>query len=208
MSERTEEINVTTNLPPSPMQLPEDLSPVRDATQQTIVQGELKPIAPRPSTEEVRARKAFLVTALERGIINDRMCVPLPADLHGEWVRRDQFEIEQMKRLGFRIDTEYATQRSLNSDGTGAAMVADVVFMVTERWNKEVIDEVKHEKFLEMHSPKRASKNKEEKDFASGVSAETGGVIPTEVASKTREARRDDISSALAAMEAQTSPQR
>ena len=208
MSEQNETIDVKTSLPPGPAYLPELNSPVLDPSARIINQDTRQPSAQETSrlTPEERARrKAMIVTALERGVINDRMKVELPPELHGEWVRRDAFEIEQMRRLGFEIDTKYATSRALNTDGTGAAFVADVVHMITPRENKELIDEVKHEKFLEMHSKK--GKDKEEKEYASGVRAETSGIIPTDLESRTREARKEDISAALQAMDAQTKPQ-
>lgn len=206
-----EEVTIKASQPPGAVSLPENTSPVKDTSVKEIHQDTLQnaPLSASSAvTPEERARrKAYIVQALERGVINDRMSVPLPNDLYGCWVRRDQMEIDHMKRMGFRIDTEFATQRALHTDGTGAAFVGDVVHMVTEKWNKELIDEVKQERFLQHHS-KTGKKDKEEKDFASGTSAETDGVIPTMNESRTRELRKGEIAAAMTEMATQTKPQK
>lgn len=201
---RLEEISVKTTLPPSPVvTLPESSSPIKEGETRQFAEGSIRPTESPANAEERQKRKNYLVTALDRGVINDRMCVPLPPHLHGEWVRRDPFEIDQMQKLGFKIDNEFAPKRSLHGDGTGAAFVGDVVFMITEKWNKELIDEVKHERFLAVH----AKKGKEEKDFEVATRNDTGGVIPTMIESETRQARRESIADALAEQDNQTAPQ-
>lgn len=181
--------------------VPEPISPVIDAPIQE------QPKSIEQVTEERRKKKALIVTALERGVVHDRLHVDLPPDVYGEWVRRDPFAIAHMERLGFKVDTEYAINRSLHSDGTGKAQVADVVFMTTTRENKELIDEVKHERFLQFHA-KPGKKSQEEKDLEANVQRDTDGEIPTLVESKQRSAQKEEIAAALGALNQQTSPQR
>jgi hypothetical protein len=112
-----------------------------------------------PTEDEIKAlklkerqeKKAKVAAVLERGLTNDRLRVELPDHLHGEWVHRDPNEILRMQTLGFRIDDTYAVKRSIHTDGSSAAIIGDVVFMVTDKDNKEIIDEVKHEQFLITH---------------------------------------------------------
>ena len=174
-----------------------------------VVDAVVKATEPAPSsltTEERAKRKAFFVTALDRGVIHDRLKVDLPPHLYGEWVRRDKFGIDELKGLGFWLDSEYSESRSLHSDGTKVGQVADVVFMVTTRENKELIDEVKHERFLATHAKRGANTAKEEKDFATAVQEGTDGEIKTLIESKTRPASADDVAAAIGAMSAQTTP--
>jgi hypothetical protein len=120
---------------------------------QTVIQQDTQQATPAPGntrmTPEERARrKALLIQSFDRGVIHDRLTVPLPADMYGEWCRNDPLEIDRLRTLGFEIDREHATNRSLNDDGSGAAIVGDVIFMTTSRENKDLIDEVRMEKFL------------------------------------------------------------
>lgn len=103
--------------------------------------------------EETRAqKKARLAQVLDRGVTNDRLAVPnLPKHLHGEWIARDPSEIARMQGLGFWIDNEFAPLRSFNSDGTKTSQVADVVFMVCPKEDYDIIEEIRNEKFKEVH---------------------------------------------------------
>ena len=149
------------------------------------------------------SRKARIATLLERGMISDRLTVELPPDLHGEWARNDPLEIQRLRTLGFEVDTHYAPARALHNDGTGSAVVGDVVFMTTSRENKELIDEIRHDQFIASNSPRKA---KEEKDFEELVQKGTGGQIPAFTDSKQRVARKAEISAALLEVDAQTKP--
>jgi hypothetical protein len=154
-------------------------------------------------TPEQRAeRKKFFATALDRGVIADRLQVPLPDNLHGEWVRRDQFEIDRMRRWGFELDNYYSTSRSMHSDGTKNGQVADVVFMVCSKENKELLDEVKRERFIALHSKPGDNTAAEEKDLVAKVQAH--GDIQTFVESKTQQMTGSDVEAAIQALAAQT----
>jgi hypothetical protein len=134
--------------------------------------------------------KARLVQVLERGIVHDRMLVPLPADVHGEWARNDPLEIARMQTLGFEVDYEYAPRRALHSDGTGAAIVGDVIFMTCPRIIKEVIDEIRHEQFIRLNAP---SQTKEDKEMIANTLRSTGSEIGAFSESTTHIATEDDI---------------
>ena len=143
--------------------------------------------------ESRASRKARLAQVLNRSIVNDRLNVALPPHLVGEWVRNDPMEINRMQALGFQVDTEYAPNRAIHGGGRAGAIIGDVIFMTTDRENKQMIDEVRHEQFLKLNAPRNA---KEEKDYLK-VTQDDRDAIPTFSESQTREATRDDIAAAL-----------
>lgn len=187
-----------------------DDSPVIDAKSGPIIMQDTpqEPLkqesTPKRMTLEERAKqKARLAVLLDRGIVQDRLTVELPSDLHGEWARNDPLEIQRLRTFGFEVDTKYAPAHALHNDGTGSAVVGDVVFMITSRENKEIIDEIRHEQFLRSNSPRKA---KEEKQFEEKTDKDTGGQIPTFVDSQQRVARREQIMAALLEADAQIKP--
>src|SRR3990167_2789201 len=103
------------------------------------------------ATEPIELQKARIARVLERGLTADRLSVDLPNELIGEWVPRDIIEVDRKKALGFWIDTEHAKDRALHSDGAGGAIVGDVIFMVTTKQRKALIDAVKRERFEKLH---------------------------------------------------------
>lgn len=148
-------------------------------------------------------KKARLAYVLDRGVIHDRLAVKLPSNLHGEWIRNDPLEIHRMHMLGFRVDTEYAASRAINSDGTPGNQVGDVIFMICEKETKELIDEVRNEQTLRANRDPKAGK--EEKEFAAQTHAATGGEIPTFIESKQRAVHPTDLASTMSKISEQTS---
>jgi hypothetical protein len=126
---------------------------------------------PGPAFEQLsRAeKKARLVQVLDRGLVHDRLHVPLPTDKHGEWVRNDPLEIARMKTMGFDIDVEHASKRNLHSDGTSGNVVGDVIFMTCGKEQKEILDEIALERAERIHNPRRA---KEESEFINAADPE------------------------------------
>jgi hypothetical protein len=118
-------------------------------SQQRVVEVDVKTDNPEVLTRS--QKKAKLVEVLDRGITVDRLKVDLPPELYGEWVPNDPGEIARMETLGFEIDKEYSPKRSLHGSGSGEGRVADVIFMTTSRETKELIDEIRNEKFIQMH---------------------------------------------------------
>jgi hypothetical protein len=121
--------------------------------------------------EEVLSRdqkKARLAQVLDRGLTADRLHVPLPSGIHGEWVPNDQSAIYEKEALGFKIDTEYAPKRALHSKGDGKSIVGDVVYMICDKENKEIIDEIRNEQYLRLN--RKQGTQKEERDITSQTS--------------------------------------
>lgn len=111
-----------------------------------------------------------LALVLFRGQVNSRLDVPLPNDVHGEWVPDDPLEISRKQALGFKIDTEYALANKLHSDGTGKPKVGDVIYMVCPKRVKEIIDKIAHQKYLENNGVKRREKDQlEEKGYRTNI---------------------------------------
>lgn len=137
-------------------------------------------------------KKARLATILDRGLVGDRLQVDLPTDRYGEWVPKDAVEVYRMKALGFNIDTEFAKNRALHSDGTdGSSIVGDVVFMTCDMETKELLEEIKRENYDKVNAPK---KSKEEADYENLV--KKTNEIPL-VNSSTDSVNKDDIKAAL-----------
>lgn len=185
-------------------------SPVKDQDERIILQDSPQPAAePGPETKKVMSleeraqRKARLAVLLDRGIVSDRLTVELPPEIHGEWNRNDPLEIQRLRTLGFEVDTKYAPARALHNDGTGSAVVGDVVFMITSRENKELIDEIRHEQFSASNSPRKA---REEKQFEEKTGKDTGGQIPTFTDSTQKSVRKEEILAALNEVDQQTKP--
>jgi hypothetical protein len=175
----------------------------RDVTQvtksgeaRTIALSKARELEPKEN-ETKEEKRARFTRILERGIVADRLLVELPNGLHGEWVPRDQTEIERKKLLGFWIDEKHAQNRSLHGDGTGAAIIGDTVFMVCDRETKELIDEVKRERYRQRHGKPGEDKRKqeEEKAYTKQVDHQLG--MPVIDESSARTAKKEDIEKAL-----------
>lgn len=122
--------------------------------------------AEAPTAEYLKARaeaKARIVQILDRGITNERLNVKVPDDVYGEWVLNIPTEVSRFENMGFKLDDKYSAGQAVH----GNAKIGDTVFMTCPKYVREVIDEVRMERFVAMHgkpgSPKR--KLKEETDF-------------------------------------------
>lgn len=131
-------------------------------------------------------KKARIARVLDRGFLLDRTTVDnLPPDLHGEWVPRDQVEIERKRAMGFWIDDKYAVNRSIHSDGTGQSIVGDTVFMVCLKEDKQLIDDFRYKQYIRLNGTPDQKKslglsdqgNREEAAFKSVAVADGTPVI-------------------------------
>src|SRR2546430_6871008 len=146
-------------------------------------------------------RKALLARVLERGVVIDRATVELPPHLHGEWIHRDDNDIDRMRLLGFWIDGEgghetyfKGEKRALHSDGTKVPMIGDTVFMITTRENKEIIEEIRREHYERMHGRpgEVTTSQREEKKFKETVSS-AGLPTPVIEESKARQIHKAEL---------------
>lgn len=155
-----------------------------------------KSVAPRidvatDAPESREQRKARLATVYERGITGDRLHVDLPPNLYGQWVPNDVVSINRLRALGFEIDTEFAPHRALHDRGDSASHVGDTLFMTCNMETKEIIDEIRRDRYEQLNSKK--GKQREEKAFV----ANAGEINVPSTESKAREARKEDILSVL-----------
>lgn len=183
------------------------------AQQEPIVvpEGQFDEYKEKMTPEQRAKRKAMLVQAFDRGIVHDRLKVKLPPHIHGEWCRNDSMEIDRLKAIGFEVDMEYATARGLNSDGTGAAIVADVIHMICPKELKELIDEVRMDKFMAVNGKPgdRKAKTKEEREFETNTLRDSQGVVPAFAESETTgRFSKADVEAALDQVDRQTQVQR
>lgn len=135
--------------------------PITDITSNTKSIAELK--------KEFKAKVAGVAS---RGFMIDRLSVPLPADVHGEWIPDDEVSIAGARALGFEIDKEYATKHKLHSNAAGEAKIGDAVFMTIPKYQKEVLDELAEEERVKFHGI-RGAKPAEERQYANNISKET-----------------------------------
>lgn len=180
---------------------------IRQGNEQTGSQAEARS---KMTPEERAKRKALLIQAFDRGVVHDRLTVPLPADMHGEWCRNDPMEIDRLRTLGFEVYQSDGSRRGLHSDGTGALIVADAIFMTTPRENKEVIDEIRMERFMQANGKPgdRKAKTREEKEFEAQALRDSGGIVPV-ISESSTEGRinREEVKAALDAVDRQTQVQ-
>lgn len=159
---------------------------------------ELKTFVQVLAAEKRAKKKARLATVLDRGVLNDRFKVNLPPHLHGEWIRNDPLAIDEMRLLGFTVDTEYATNRQIHSDGSPANIIGDVIHMVCLKEDKELIDEIRAERQAREHGGfGKGIIGKEEQEFREKTLKDTGGIIPTFTESSARAIKKADIEAAL-----------
>ncbi len=112
-----------------------------------------------PSEAEKRQHLARMVQVGSRGVVASRTNVNLPPELYGEWVdRMDVGRIHEYELMGFKVDTEYAANNRLHSDGTGVPLVGDTTFMTIPRWMKENLD-IKLRMDMERNNPTKNSEN-------------------------------------------------
>lgn len=166
-----------------------------DGKTHTVTKNEQQ--AAKEAAAKIRAdKKARFVRVLERGFTIDRMHVDLPPDLHGEWVPVDQQD--RWLVLGFEIDKTHAPKTQLHGHADGAAHIGDTIFMTCSKEDYELMQEIKHEMFIQMHgSPddKRRLAQKEEQEFKTVVEGTVG--LPVIDEGVERQADRSTIKDAL-----------
>ncbi len=79
--------------------------------------------------------------------------VDVPSHIHYEWVKNAQYDIDEMQRKGFIIDTEYACMSNIHGEKkTGKpTIVQDVICMITPIENKAALDELTREEYVRRH---------------------------------------------------------
>lgn len=162
------------------------------ATRTVDVQAKTPSGPSEPSEDYAKAKaaaRARIVTILDRGITNERLNVDIPADVYGEWVLNIPTEVQRFQSMGFEIDDKFSAGKAVH----GNAKIGDTVFMTCPRYVKEVIDEVRMERFIAMHGkPGSANRKlKEETDFASKSE------LPTVNTSTSEQIGIDEIRKAL-----------
>ena len=208
MSKDEREVITQVGVKPEPVRTEEKVSEIEENARAEIFEA-ADPVDPNLLPEELTEeeiwqkrviRRARLATILERGRTVDRLHVELPEDVHGEWVPNEQKDILHYESLGFEIDTQYAAKRALHSDGTGKAIIGDVIYMICSRELKEDLDAVKAERYERRHGRLKASDRGgkaqvEERAFANQVDSKLG--MPTIDESEATIANADDIRSAV-----------
>lgn len=105
-----------------------------------------------PASTEDAELYAKISSVLDRGYLNERLNVQLPADRVGQWVRDDPMEIARVTALGGELDDgTYGKAAGLTGDGTGRTKVGDVVLMTFSKRVYDIIERVRLERYNEAH---------------------------------------------------------
>lgn len=119
--------------------------------------------------EEIRAKKkARIAQVVDRGYVNDRLSATnIPNGMHGQWVRKDQMEIDRMRIYGYEIaDPKTYGTSGMSDHGDGATItLGDVVLMVCSEEDHEIYEEVRKEKFAEKYVKKSQAQDDLKKNF-------------------------------------------
>lgn len=109
----------------------------------------------------------YFAEIAERGVIDIRTNVQLPPELKGQWFRNTPEDIAAARANGYEVDTKYAAQSAVHSDGHGNPVIGDVVFMTcsTRVYNAHKV--AADRRFRQVHGVARGTQ--EEKDFESQI---------------------------------------
>lgn len=160
-----------------------------------LVSGSVQITSDEKALSEKNARRIKLREVYDRGVVGDRLHIELPNDVVGQWVPSDKLAIHRMESLGYSIDREHAKNSKLHDKGDDAAHVGDVVFMVASRETREMIDEIKAERYEALNNPQR--KQREESNFEAQNKSLSNVGINTINESKTHLVKKQEIQSIL-----------
>ncbi len=190
MAERPIDINLTAGSSAATKITAETKEKTESVTIEAIAADDI----PEGIPESRADKRARLIQIYERGVVGDRLHVPLPDNKVGQWVHSDPMAVHRMEGLGYTVDKEYAPKRRLHDKGDGASYVGDVVFMIADKETREIIDEIKAERYERLNNPKN---QKEDSDFATQNRALSSAGIGTINESKAHSVKKAEIEQAL-----------
>ena len=128
-------------------------------------------------------RRARFVELRDRGVVNRRLTVNLPPDTYGEWIQNTPSAIDTAKAIGFEIDTKYAVNQGLHTNGaTGESVVGDVIHMIMPAELKQEIDEFDRERFNAQYNRRNSKDHTAENALIrSQLQQEFAGIAPSQV---------------------------
>lgn len=127
------------------------------------------PTKTAPTAEEQLQYKRRLFETADRSYMNDRLNVPIPAELHGEWIGVDDFSQFHAREKGFIDGSEYLTTFNKLHDRPDGNAVGDVKFMVIPKWKKEAQDEVDRHIAQKRSGVSSDAKNEEYRAYAESL---------------------------------------
>lgn len=98
-----------------------------------------------PTEEEINLFRQRTFETADRSWLNDRLNVPLPDNLHGEWHGTDASSQFNSKSQGFVDGSKYVPPEMAIHNGPEGFSLGDVKFMVIEKWKFNILRE--REKF-------------------------------------------------------------
>lgn len=99
------------------------------------------PPTTQPTEKEVLEYKRRLFETADRSFVNDRLNVPLPDGLYGEWIGIDDFSQFHAQAKGYIDGSEYLQEHNKLHERPDGSTVGDVKFMVIPKWKYEAQQE-------------------------------------------------------------------
>ena len=115
--------------------------------------------------------RAKMVEILDRGVTSDRLHLDVDPDIHYEWIPNKTEDINTYKTYGFEVLSRKYVRggNPLHEQGGDEIIVGDVIAMGCSKARKEVIDEIRLERFTAMHGKPGSNTQKEEGDFSNAA---------------------------------------
>lgn len=145
--------------------------------------------------------KAVMVDILDRGVTSSRLDLDVQPDIHYEWIPNNAVEKNRMRTLGFEVLSRHkhlVSGNPLHEGGGDEIIVGDVIAMGCSKARKDVLDEIKSERFIAMHGRPGNKTQAEEKEFTEKMNQQLEPVgISATVDSNTTSLTGNELSNAL-----------
>ena len=142
-----------------------------------------------PTDEEKQAYKRRLFETADRSYLNDRFNVPLPDDMHGEWLGVDDFSQFTATQRGFVDGSEYLTAfNKIHEQADGKSTIGDVKFMVVPKWKHEAYQEI-----LALEAARKSGLSQEQIDRQNNDYAKSIGLKVESLPSQARIINGDEL---------------
>jgi len=142
-----------------------------------------------PTETEKQEFKRRLFETADRSFLNDRFNVPLPENMHGEWIGTDDFSQFNAQQKGFVDGTEFLTKfNKIHEQADGKSTIGDVKFMVIPKWKHEA-----HNEILALEAARKSGLSQEAIDRQNNEYARSIGLKVDDLPSSARIINGDEL---------------
>jgi hypothetical protein len=144
--------------------------------------------------------RAKMVEILDRGVTTSRLDLDVDDDIHYEWVPNNAVEKNRMRTYGFEVLSRSRHLKSgnpLHEGGADEIIVGDVIAMGCSKARKQVLDEIKSERFIAMHGRPGSKVQAEETEFSEKMNQQMPDSIKGIVESSTKTIDSSQLANAL-----------